>query len=162
MKKIFSVLIALISVISIAFAFGGCGGKDEKKFYTVTEAYEEGLLTREQIMSIAYYHHEGIRRNEEVMGEDYIPLPLTPEKLSDKTENCLKQAYLNEYYQDKNYAELSGVKIDRYYGTYNGQVVVMMSDDYSGGADIEWEEKVAGINIYYINGNSIKVWGKIV
>ena len=168
MKKILSILLSLISVICIAFAFSACGEEQsngefgEGKFYTVTEAYENGYLTREQVMSIAYYHNGGNYKNEEIMGEDYKPLSITPKTLSVQAENSIKQTHLNEYYEGKDYAELSGIRIDSYYGTYNGCFVVMISDDYSGTAGIVWIEEVAGINIYYISGNRIEIWRNIV
>ena len=31
--------------------------QNKKGFYTVTEAYENGLITRDQVMSISYYHN---------------------------------------------------------------------------------------------------------
>ena len=126
-------------------------------FYTVTEAYELGLLTREHVMSIAYYRNGGTRFNEEIMGKDYVPLPKTPEKLSEKTENAIKQSHLDRYYQGKDYAELSGVRIDKYYGTYNGSVAVIVSDDYSGTTGDEWIGKVDGISIIH-SGRDIDIW----
>ena len=160
MKKLLSVLLALISATCIAFAFGGCGKGDIEAgtFYTVTEAYENGWLTREEVMSIAYYHNGGNRYNEDIMDENYTPLPKTPKVLSKKTENSIKQTHLNRHYQGEDYAELSGVRIDMYYGTYNGCVAVFISDEYSGTTGAEWVEEVAGISISYNSGKRIDIW----
>ena len=163
MKKILSGLLALVSVICVAFAFVGCGEAEEKSeeinFYTVTEAYEEDLLTREQVMSIAYYHNGGMKFNEEIMGEDYAPLPKTPEVLSNETQNAIKHNYLDAYYNGKKKVKLTGVRIDSYYGIYNNRyVAVMASDDYSKTTDEEWTEKVDGISIGYNSGNRILIW----
>ena len=157
MKKIFSVLIALISTICIAFSFGGCEKKEEKKFYTVTEAYEEGLLTREQIMSIAYYHHEGTFSNEEIMGEDYTPLPLTPEELPAETVKALLQDHIDEDYPGTQYT-VSDFKIDSYYGTYNGCVAVMIGFVEGGFYASFTIEEIAGIKIGYGDSNCILIW----
>lgn len=141
-------------------------------FYTVTEAYEKSLLTREQVLSIAYYHNkeysfveqvfydDGLITNEEIRDENYIPLPITPQTLSAQTEKSIKQTHLDAYYKDKDYAKLSGVRIDSYYGTYNGCVAVMITDNYSGSGDVLWLEEVAGIGICYNNGNRITIWIK--
>ena len=164
MKRILSMLLVIISVISLSFAFGSCVDNQTAEqgaagtFYTVTEAYEKGYLTREQVMSIAYYHNGGNSKNEDIMGEDYVPLPKAPGELSSETENAIKQVHLNFYYEDNDYAELSGVRIDRYYGTYNGCVVVMTSDDYSGTTGLEWIEEVADISICYNSGKRIEIW----
>ena len=141
-------------------------------FYTVTEAYEKGLLTREQVLSIACYHNkeysfvekefydDGLITNEEIRDENYIPLPITPQTLSAEIEKSIKQTHLDAYYKDKDYSKLSGVRIDSYYGTYNGCVAVMITDNYSGYNDALWLEEVAGIGICYNDGNRIMIWIK--
>ena len=52
----------------------GCA-KDEGAFYTLQGAYNAGYLTKEEIMSIAYYHNGGRLYNEEIMSEKYRPFP---------------------------------------------------------------------------------------
>lgn len=194
MKKLLAILLSFISIFSIA-AFAGCDkegtqdgapvgenqtdGQDKTDdraeiatgtFYTVTEAYKKGYLTREQVMSIAYYHNEkydfvsdyyyqsGKVSNEEIRDETYTPIPITPEKLSTDTENSIKQTYLDLYYKDKDYAELSGVRIDSYYGTFDGCVAVMITDNYSETTSALRVEEVADIGICYNNGNRILIW----
>lgn len=129
-------------------------------FYSIGEAYDNGWLTRENIMSIAYYHNGGRNNNEEIMSEDYKPLPKTPEVLSWETQYKIKIAGAKEYrekYNIKN-AEANGFYIIEYCGTYGDCVAVMMKDVYSGGAEVVWTDSVAGVNLFYINGNSIKIW----
>ena len=66
----------------------------EKKgtFYTLQEAYDNGWLNQEQLLSIAYYH-QGTEGNEELMGENYTPIPKTPDMLSEELELEIKQKY---------------------------------------------------------------------
>ena len=156
MKKVLSIIFALISVLCVAFAFSACG-EDEKDFYTLSEAYKKGLLTREQVMSIAYYHNGGIRDNEKIMGEDYVPLPKTPEELSAETELALCQAYL-EFCQQTENSSVSEYRLAQYCGTYNGCAAVMMVPVSGGFFDMMSTEEVAGITIVYNNSNTIQIW----
>ena len=101
-EKTFKFLLVPVCLLLCAV---GCGKNDEKledgKFYTVTEAYEKGYLTREQVMSIAYYHNGGRSHNEEIMSEDYQPLLKTPEKLSKVTEASLRQTYIDHRWKEE-------------------------------------------------------------
>ena len=84
MKKLIAFILSVVSVVITAFALVGCTNNEtleDGEFYTVTQAYEKGYLTREQVMSIAYYNNNGCRGNEEIMVEDYQPLPKIPEEL---------------------------------------------------------------------------------
>lgn len=164
MKKILSILLALVSVISIAFAFGGCG--DEEKgpgfFYTVEYAYSNGYITHDEAMSIAYYHNDGINSNTDESVENFTPQPLAPKKLSNKIEKSIKQTYLNTEYTGKisrSGEKLSDVKIDKYYGTYNGYVAVMVSGKYGPDKKV-WTERFSDIEIRYKTANRIYIWRK--
>ena len=166
MKKLLSILLSLISVICIAFAFVGCGETiDEEEvekgfFCTVEDAYSMGYLTHEQVMSIAYHHNGGIELNEEIMDENYKPLPITPKKLSKKTEISIRLTPFGDAYSEPEYSELSGIRIDKYYGTFNGYIAVMVSNDHIGVEQREWTERFADIRIHYSDGNRIRIWRK--
>lgn len=170
MKKLFGIFIALILAVVMVFGVAGCNKKPAEKspeeeeskgtFYSLQEAYDNGWLTRADIMSIAYYKNRGRTYNEEIMSEDYEPLPKVPEVLSNLTELKIKSTAAKEYREKYNmqYAEADGFTITEYCGTYNGCVAVMMRDVYSGEAGVEWTDSVAGVNIYYNSGKSIKIW----
>ena len=162
MKKILSVLIALISVISIAFAFGGCEEEEIETgyFYELNYAHFMGYITHDEAMSIAYYHNGGVNFSEDSTDEDFTPVPKTPKRLSKKTEKSIKQTYLNLNYDGKDYAGLSDVSIDGYYGTYNGNVAVKVSDNYSNFAKRGWTESFYGVSICYSDSNRIYIWKK--
>ena len=77
--KILAVVLAL-GALCMGMLSGCDNGKDgletgEGTFYTLQKAYDEGYLTKEEIMSIAYYHNGGRVYNEEIMSEEYTPIP---------------------------------------------------------------------------------------
>jgi len=50
------------------------------------------------------------------------------------------------------------VRIDRYFGTYNGKVALMISGDGDGFPDMVWEQIVAGVVFHYNSGQQIHIW----
>ena len=125
MKKLLSVLISLISIICLAFAFGGCDNETAEvkgQFYTMEEAYENHWLDEGDLKSIACCYYENDLRYEE---NPYSGMFTSTVELSEKMETDIKQAFLeqvvrlSEEYKDD-------VSIKRYFGTYNGNIVVRM------------------------------------
>ncbi len=168
MKKLLSFLLVPVCLL---FCAAGCGKNDEKtkegNFFTVTEAYEKSYLTREQVMSIAYYHNGGRSQNEEIMSEDYQPLLKTPEKLSEVTEVSLRQTYIDHRWKEEDLKaneELAGEKLQvtifEYNGTYGDCIAVMMTDNFTGYTCALWTEQVGDINIQYSDGNGMLIWIK--
>ena len=134
--------------------------KSVGSIYTVQEAYDNGWLTQEDLLSIAYYHNGGRFHNEEIMSEGYLPAPKIPEVLSGITESKIKRATAEEYRQKHNikHAEAEGFTVTEYCGTYGDCVAVMTTDIYSGFTAAVWTDTIAGVNIFYSDGNSIKIW----
>lgn len=160
MKKLLSFLLVPVCLLLCAV---GCGKNDEKteegNFYTVTEAYEKGYLTREQVMSIAYYHNGGRSQNEEIMSEDYQPLPQTPKKPSEETDKFIKNSFYNSEYWNQ-YSD-SCTKEDifyTYYGTYDKAIVLKIGAGIEAVGDVVWEENVDGIIINYRNEKRLSVF----
>ena len=136
-------------------------------FYTVTEAYNRGYLTRDEIESIAYYHLEQYSFLKGETEEDYSPLPKIPEELSEVRQAAIKQAHTDYHYKngdldriEKFLGEKLTVSILGYYGTYNGCIAVMTTDNFTGYTGALWTETVANVNILYNDGNRIMVWVK--
>jgi len=50
------------------------------------------------------------------------------------------------------------VRIDHYFGTYNGKVALMIRDTRGGFPDVVWEQTVAGIVFRYNSGQQIHIW----
>ena len=95
--------------------------------YTIEEAYDNGFLTIEDLKSIAYYHNDGIRYNEEIMDETYMPAPKIPKALSEglliNLKNAVVKNYNETYNQDKSVKDFM---ISEYYGIYNNFVIVFV------------------------------------
>ena len=126
--KRFTLIVMAACMVFTGLTFAGCVEETlAGEFYTLQEAYDNGWLTQEDLLSIAYHYNHGREDNEELMGEDYVPQPKTPETLSKQTEKSIKQTELDKYNNGREpgseyYGTLDQVYILGYYGTYNGCV----------------------------------------
>jgi len=128
-------------------------------FYSLQQAYDEGLLTQDDLKNIAYYHHGSMEYDFEKLCEEdlvltegeieiirqyqnenagFIPAPKIPEVLSAETEQAIKEAtafslraqtYSNGTSMYPN-AAAEGVKIKKYHGTYHNCAAVVIDDSY--------------------------------
>lgn len=121
MKKFISVLLSIISVICISFTVICCGERPDQettesdgRLYTIINAFDEEWIDKDDLKSIAcgYYEWRNIEDNP-YSGRYEQPI----EQLSKETENKIKQAYFDRSEE---------VKILKYYGTYEGNVVVTL------------------------------------
>ncbi len=166
MKKVKRMAVIMGMILLCAGVLCGCDNGNnseigEGTFYTLQEAYNAGYLTKEEIMSIAYYHNGGRVYNEEIMSEDYKPITKTPQELSEKTVNKIKENAAHEYnseHDPKIKATADGFTIDQYYGTYGNSIVVIITDIYSGSPGIVGIETIANVNLYMNAAYVIKVW----
>lgn len=137
--------------------FSACNPpKKHGEFYTLQEAYDQELLTQEDLKSIAYYHNGASE------DESFESIPKTPEILSKKTEKAIKEtrAY-NLRTRSSNpisKAKAKDVTILSYHGTYNNCVALMMDDVYHDYTDALREVTIAGVLFRYSNSNSIIVF----
>lgn len=143
--------------------FTGCGPKKRGEFYTLKEAYKQELLTIDDLKSIAYYQNNGSE------GDNFVPVPKKPEKLSAATESLIKETKafdlrnesgLNEESSQKE-ATAEQVSIRKYLGTYGGYVAVIVDDAYTSNLDWIWEQSIDGVTFRYMDGNAIVLWKKL-
>ena len=127
------------------------------EFYSLEKAYEKGLITKNDLMNIAYYQN-GNKLFEEV--ENFTPSPKNPETLSEETENAIKETlvYITNQNNSNTKATKNDFKIFKYYGTYNDIVVIMISSIYANHMDVVSYENIDGITFFYGNTNSITLW----
>lgn len=135
-------LILGVALIMCLGLFAGCGndtGKviSEEPFYSLQAAYNQEWLSKSDLKSIANFHSEG-----------------NSDTLSEQTETAIKQAYSIRYPQEDGWS----IIINKYYGTYNGCVALMIGYENSQYTNALWSETIAGVRIEYSNGQRILVW----
>ena len=161
-KKLLACVAAGLPLVA-AVLVAGCTPEQQYaasvgNFYSLEEAYENGWLTQEDILSIAYYYNQGTDGNEELMGENYAPNPMVPETLDEERVNQIKRTYLNEVIAMPE-GTLEHVIIRAYYGTYDESVVIDITDDYHGYDYVfEPEHEIGGVLFYHYVGACLRVW----
>ena len=106
-------------------------------FVDLQTAYDYGVLTMDDLMSIAYYQNSSdfdSEYNQGVIPEDYTPQPKNPETIDEDLQRKMKETM---QYEEDVYILLT------YFGCYNG-VYVLRTDmtflpiyDYAGGIYFE-------------------------
>lgn len=125
--------------------------------FTLQEAYDDKLITKEELISIAY-RYDGRNGNEEIMEEDYEPLPQTlpePDDLTQLKIRCAMAKDLRD--KSRDIKEVGGFHIVGFYGTYNGCVAFMGYDDYTSIGTAETTETIDGVKFVYPT-HKIKIW----
>jgi len=152
-KRIISLGVLLVMAIFIS-ACEGCS--ETGNLYELQEAYDNGWLTVEDLKSVVYYYNGGTTFNEEIMGENYMPIPKVPEILDAQTAMWIKQDFKNNY---RSNTSINSILIV-YLGTYNGLVAVILTVKDNGANPIQiiHEGMVGGVLFKYDNSIKILVW----
>lgn len=149
MKK-FKLIAMLPLVVIISVVMVGCKNNDEivnGTFYSLQEAYEAGLLTEQDLQCIANHQNNGTNPSDTLSEKNKKSIKETEaDNLRNRNPNPISEATAED------------ITIDKYYGTYNGCVAVMISDAFSGVPGALWDDEVAGVIFNYFNGNSIVIW----
>ena len=95
------------------------------KFYSLEEVYYKDWITRDDLLSIAYYTGTG-QLNTMITGENFVPKKKNPETLSEEIQQDIKEAKVARYIDQFPDLKADDVKIQDYYGTYNGFAVVLL------------------------------------
>lgn len=119
-------------------------------FYSLQEAYDDGLLMVDDLQSIANYQNTGT---------------LCATELSADAISAIKETYLEHLFSQTHSdgtlmfpdATKSDITILGHYGTYNEAIALKICDKYSSYTDEEKEIIVAGISIIY-SGAPIDIW----
>lgn len=139
MKKLISVLLSIIPVVCLSFAFSGCGKQQSNEkgeeiignFYNLFQAYDFGLLNEDDLKSIACRYYDGY-----VEVNPYEGMFKPNKELNEQEEKELKTAYLQKIVKRAD-GEIENVDIYNYYGTYNGNAVITMYSDYDSYSSIK-------------------------
>ena len=136
-------------------------GENMGSFYSLQDAYDAGMLTVEDLRSIAYYQNRGSD------DESFVPKPKSPVTLSVETESAIKKSAVASYSSQKNdngesmYPNVttSDFTIIKYCGTYNGSIAIMLSELFDGYTPaVMARVVVAGVTFVYSSGNRIIIW----
>ena len=147
--------------------FCGCGKEPLWTFYTLQEAYDEGLLSVEDLKSIAYYHHNGRQPIfDEVNGwiyvgveEGFVPTPKQPEKLNKQSENKMLKTWVTDYNSKHTESiKISNLFVERYYGTYNDCFAVIFDEKDSYTSGISEFGEIANVSFVQNSNNPIQIW----
>lgn len=165
MKKFFIIVSVILSSLML-FAVVGCNDNENKNEETksqsticgLEEAYAEGLISKDDLRSIAYYY------NGEDAESDFVPPPKTPETLNENTISKIKQAYYDKVSDGHSTATVDDVNIGGYYGAYNGCVIVIISASCTSGigGDPRYypEYEIDGVVFYWYT--PLQVWQETV
>ena len=149
-KKKIKFVLVLCLVVGM---FVGCSGSDGK-FYTLQEAYVNGWLSVEELQSIAYYY----QGNDD---KTFVPIALNPKKLSAETENSIKKTHLKQVKQDYPFADIGGIYIEKYFGTYGDCVAVCVKDNYRKiDVLVMPETEIGGVVFYDLTMPGLMIWRK--
>ena len=126
-------------------------------FYNLQQAFDNELITNDDLVSIAYY------LNDESM-------PVYPEPISEEIQEAIKEtrSAILKAEVDRDgvlrypNATAEDVTLRGYYGKYNDSYAVMIADSYNEYTEALWSETIDGVTFYYTNGNSILIWKEIM
>ena len=159
-KKVLIVLAVLVMSVGILCACddnNDDGYPQEKgKFYTLSQAYEQGLISRNDLLNI-YCQYIGHTV------DDFEPAAKTPEVLDEQTVQDIKESWM--YCEVDNVPKTreeidEEVTIEKYLGTYNGYVAVYISGGWRGFFQKVTTIEIDGITFNYRDTNEIHVWKK--
>ena len=113
-------------------------------FFGMQEAYDNGLITVEDLQSIANHQNNGTKPSGTLSAEVERAIEETVAyNLRNLNPNPITDATAKD------------VRISKYYGTYNNCVAVMIS---AAATQALWDDVIAGVIFHYNNGNSIVIW----
>ena len=87
-----------------------------------------------------------------------VPDPKDPLMLSAEQENRIKEDWVSSW--NTEWIEKEPKVWIEYYGTYNGCVALILSDNYNNYPTIVWEENIGEVVFHFSDGNFIRVWDK--
>ena len=143
-KKIF--LLCAVSAACLCF-FGGCREEKQVKtdfetgFYSLTEAYENGWMTKADVKQIA----------------DYRGCAQSCPELDASAEKRIREFASKEYSHGEDVIPAESFNI-QFYGEYNGSYAVYITSDRYDFPTVITVEEVAGITFSYPDSNTIKIY----
>lgn len=137
-----------------------CGCKNVGYFLWLDQAYAQNWINKEDLKNIAFNYNIKHFNGDVDYGDDFLPIGLPLDTLSDKVKNEVKEAFCNEYEITKDkYDEVT--IFSEYYGFFsNCYIVDLTTTCLIGGDPLYYEEyDIDGVKFY--NYHFIGVYKKI-
>ncbi len=112
-------LIILLFNLFLIYTVSSCAMVKFQNIQYIDEAYEEGLISKDELEQIAYYYN------------NYDNVILDKNEISKHIQRKIKKDYNKEIM--KEYANCScstSISIDNYYGTYDKCIAISLSSKY--------------------------------
>ena len=118
MKKLIGICLLLL-IVTLTSCF------NKTNLYSLEEAYEKELITKEDLWNIAYIYND--YNNASDFEYDTKENSVVIDK---RLERKIKKAYLKEELSDIIFATIDGVNIKSVYGLYGNSYVLEMDNNY--------------------------------
>ncbi len=144
-------LVIILLITSMSVLLTSCN--TPKYYATLEQAYAEGKISRQDLMSIAYYHS----KNHNEFDENFVPTPMNPKEIDEKTRDKIIKIF--EERENKTIASFSLKRVFEYLGTYNNLIVCAIRYFYV--AQEMWETEIDGITLFSQGGTmfiAIELW----
>ncbi len=132
------VMFAVILFSSLNLSCSNNGVQEKGYFFNLEESYRLGMLNQEDLLEIANYHNNDL--------EYFNPL-------NKEMQTKIKKTRLAEMDDDK--ATIKDINITKYYGVYNDNYVVIVSDNFHPMDSVKRTDNVANVEFNYSNSNEI-------
>lgn len=135
MKKGINILIVFAMALWFCIGIVGCTPNAVGTFYTIEEAYENGWLTRNDLMEVCYHRFGEVWIGESSDSNTWIKYEYNPQNmlspLEMTVENDIKETYYSLHkseFFDQDGNSLGGIDdlSVQYYGTYNNSYVIVI------------------------------------
>lgn len=148
MSKVKKIIIGVVTVLLFSCLFIGCGSTNGT-FYTLNEAYEDGLITRENVMNIAALRTGSVKTilNTDKTPWEFEEVDFTAVEPDAPLDNALKKQIVKDFKASKK-DEIAECEIFAYYGTYDDYIAVEISYSYVDIAFPDVMRELSVDNIY--------------
>lgn len=129
----------------------------ERRIFWLDDAYEKGLLSQNDLKSVAYYYNLQYA-DEHIEYEDFTPREKNPAKLSETIREQIKNDYCKQRGLEKDLYDEVGVS-STYYGTYNDCMVFQLLTSCMVGGDPLFypEYELDGVKFYNYSHLSVYI-----
>ena len=146
MKGIIKVVAVFMLLISFSLGIVACADPSQDNFYSLKDAYEIGLLTREDLVEISTNYQASSPDREDKLIND----------VGQEEYQKIKNAALN-IIEKKEELTVSDITLLSYYGKFGDLIVLRIAEKDIVYPDVVTTIKIDGVEIFY-TGAEILVW----